>query len=286
MSATVESDSPLGAEARVLVNPFASVDQQDLAGMPPQWVHEGNTANCNVYYDPGLQGEGPLIALGVLKTCERDLATIAGWFGGITPPGLPLEVMIGLIDPSGRGQGGAYHIGCAGTQIYCDSRILPQLEIDYTRFVLAAELVEVYSDAQSRGWDCGASNGEALSRVLAAELYPTQLNGFATAAAWLDSPDRPNWVDRTDPSDTHPVSIGCGALFINFLERQLGHPLNAIVGAGAPTLSAVYAGLEGDTRGWQRFSAQLQQAFPPGAPSGLTSDDPYPLTGGQVRAQA
>jgi hypothetical protein len=32
-----------------------------------------------------------------------------------------------------------------------------------------------------------------LSRVLEAELYPAQLDGFATAAAWLDS-DRPNFV--------------------------------------------------------------------------------------------
>jgi len=102
--------------------------------------------------------------------------------------------------------------------------------------LMIAELVEVFEALQGAGWDCGASNGEGLSRILATELYPAALDGFTTATDWLDTPDRPDFVNQTDPSDTNFVSTGCAVLFLNWLHYQLGYDWTAIVGAGGPTL--------------------------------------------------
>jgi hypothetical protein len=72
---------------------------------------------------------------------------------------------------------------------------------------LIAEEVEVFSAVQNKGWNCGASNGEGLSRVLAESLYPGVLDDYSTAAAWLDTPDRPDWISNNNNTDTlgeHP----------------------------------------------------------------------------------
>jgi hypothetical protein len=49
------------------------------------------------------------------------------------------------------------------------------------------------------------------------------------------------------------------------------------VQAGAPTLSQTYSSLTGNADGWTPFRQQLDNAFPLGSPSGLTTDNPYPL---------
>ncbi len=87
----------------------------------------------------------------------------------------------------------------------------------------AAEIVEVFSAAQGGDWDCGASNGEGLSRVLATELYPAELDGYTTAADWLDG-GRPDDVNQTNPTDQDAVSNGCAVLFLNYMRYQEGHP--------------------------------------------------------------
>lgn len=93
-----------------------------------------------------------------------------------------------------------YHYGCSGTDLYCKAKLNP-IDLDYTRLALVSEAVEVFSFVVSfgrhLGWNCGHSNGEGLSRVLAGELYPARQHIDATAATWLDT-GRPNWVDRTD----------------------------------------------------------------------------------------
>jgi hypothetical protein len=144
--------------------------------------------------------------------------------------------------------------------------------------LVVAEEVEVFSALQNSGWDCAASNGEGLSRVLATELYPAALNGFASAAQWLDTADRPDFVTNNDPSDTNYVSIGCSVLFLNYMRYQLGHSWNQIVQAGGSSLAATYQTLTGNTDAFAPFAALLQQHFPIGQPSRLATDNPFPLT--------
>jgi hypothetical protein len=247
------------------------------AGFDYPVVQEGQTANFVVYYDPALGSDGQSCADGVLATCENEYAQTSAWFGGINSPTLPINVILAPLDPSGQGGGGAYHYGCAAVDLYCDVKNMPTLDIDFSRFLMEAELVEVFEAAQNVGWNCGFSNGEGLSRVLATALYPAELNGYTTAAAWLDTPDRPDWVNNTDTTDVDPVSNGCAVLFLNYLNTQLGYAWAQIVQAGAPTLAQTYTNLTGNPDGWTPFRQQLDANFPLGTPSGVTTDNPYPL---------
>ncbi len=146
--------------------------------------------------------------------------------------------------------------------------------------LVVAEEDEVFEAAVGRGWDCGASNGEGLSRVLANDMYPgVEPANFVSSPVWLDEPGRPDWVTRTEPTDRNYVSIGCSVLFLNWLRFQLGFGWDQIIGAGAPTLAQLYQNLTGRMDALQRFKTQLEANFPSGTLSGLTTDQPYPLPG-------
>ena len=224
---------------------------------------QGSTQHFTVYYDPSLGGDGATIAAGVLQTCEQDYARVSAWFGGIN-----LSSMNVIIAP---GISGAYHHGCSGTDLYCGARTGP-VDVNYTRFVLMAEVVEVFSAAQGGAWNCGASNGEGLSRVLATQLYPAEAAGFATAPKWLDG-GQPDWIDNTDSTDLNPVSTGCATLFLNWLHYELGYSWRQIVGAAAPTLAGTYANLTSRPDG---FLSLVRAKFPAGS-SGLNGDNAFPL---------
>jgi hypothetical protein len=208
----------------------------------------------------------------VLASCEGDFFTVWGYFGG-TDPG-HFNVLIGNVG------GGAYHYGCGATDLYCQSRTSP-LDGIFTEFLNIAEFVEVFSDHQGAGWNCAASNGEGLSRVLATDPYPQELAGFASGASWLDS-NRPDFVTTNDPTDRNYVSIGCSTLFLNYLRHQLRFSWNEVVQAAAPTLGQTYQKLTGQSDGFQQFSSLLQAFYPAGTPSGLATDNPFPL----IRASA
>ncbi len=236
---------------------------------------EGSTTHFSVYYDPSLGANGQAIADGVLASCENEYNILSFLFGGLTPG--PFNIIIAPLDPSGQGQGGAFHYGCGATDLYCDAKTVPSLDIDYTRMLVVAEEVEVFSDAQGIGWDCGASNGEGLSRVLATLLYPAELDGYTSAAAWLDTPDRPDFINVNEPTDTNYVSIGCSVLFLNYLHYQLDFQWQEIVQAGALTLAQTYTKLTGQPDGLTPFKALLQAFYPVGTPSGVTTDNVFPL---------
>lgn len=229
----------------------------------------GKTAHFQVYYQTGF-ANGPAIAQGVLSTCERDYNAQVAFFSGIQIPALPINILIGT------GIGGAYHYGCAAVDLYCDGDTSANPNIDLTRMLAVAEEVEVFEATQNKGWDCGASNGEGLSRVLATELYPAQLDGFSTASSWLDS-NRPDWVSKTDPTDQSAVSTGCAVLFLNYLRYQLNFSWQAIIQAAGSTLEQTYKGVTGKTGGFAPFKSLLDAHFPPGEPSNLATDNPFPL---------
>ncbi len=238
----------------------------------------GSTPHFNVYYDPALPA-GAAVADGILATCERDFGTMQWYFGGIAPPALPFNIVIAPLDPSGRGYGGAYHYGCSAVDLYLDAKTVPILDIDYTRFLLIAEAVEVFSAAQGAGWNCGASNGEGLSRVLAADTYPAQLDGYTTAGIWLDAPGRPDYVNVTDPTDRNAVSTGCAVLFLNYLRYQEDFTWPEIVAAAGATLQQTYQHLTKQADAFTPFKNLLQRFYPTGRSSGLTTDNPFPLMG-------
>ncbi|HLJ86022.1 MAG TPA: hypothetical protein VKZ53_04315 [Candidatus Angelobacter sp.] len=226
----------------------------------------GSTSHFHVYYDPSLGASGQTIADGVLASCEREYQILSAVFGGIQVGNFNI-----IIAPNIPG---AYHYGCSATDLYCDA---VGTNTDFTRFLVVAEEVEVFSAVQGKGWNCSASNGEGLSRVLSTYLYPAQLDGFASARIWLDTPGRPDFVDSNDPTDRNAVSYGCAVLFLNYMRTQLGFSWNEIVQAGAPTMSTVYTTLTRSLDGFGQFKADLQSTFPEGHPSGIVNDNPFPI---------
>ncbi len=134
----------------------------------------------------------------------------------------------------------------------------------------------MFEAAQAAGWDCGRSNGEGLSRVLATDAYPKELDGFATASVWLDS-NRDNFIDHNFNSDTNGPANGCSVLFLNWLRFQLNYSWQQIAGAAAPTLAQTYRRLTGTNDGSQQFEHLINTQFPKGTPSGLVTDNPFPL---------
>jgi hypothetical protein len=246
---------------------------EGLVGFDYPATLRSSTAHFNVYYDPSLGGNGPIIADAVLASCEWEYSTLQTYFDGVTPPGLPFNI---IIVP---GIGGAYHWGCGAVDLYCDGDTSATPDVNHTRMLVVAEEVEVFSAAQGRGWDCGASNGEGLSRVLATQLYAAELDGFESASTWLNTAGRPDYVTINDPTDRSYVSTGCSVLFLNFLRHQLRFSWEEIVRAAAPTLEQTYTTLTGRSDGLTRFKSLLQAYYPEGTPVALSTDNVFPLPG-------
>jgi hypothetical protein len=153
-----------------------------LVGLGP-YTQRGTTANFTVYYDNSLGTQGQNMADAVLANCEWDLFKLRGWFGEVAAG--PFTV---YIDP---GSFGAYHANCAATELHLAA--FAGTDGNLENMLNVAEADEVMMNNQGAGWNCGASAGEGLSRVLATQRYPASLDGFASAASWLNS-SRPDWV--------------------------------------------------------------------------------------------
>ena len=102
------------------------------------------------------------LAQAILQNCERDYMTLQQVFGGLTPQRMPFVVQIT------GGATGASHSSCMGTDIAVGGKSGP--DVDFIRSLLVAEADEVFMANFGHGWDCGASNGEGLSRVVANDI--------------------------------------------------------------------------------------------------------------------
>jgi hypothetical protein len=253
----------------VLRHPHEAVTAETIhrAHHGAAFVPAGTTEHFSVEYQRHLGYSGQVLAQGVLRDCEADFAQLTEWFGGVVPQHLPFRVSIV------RGSFGAFHESCGDTHVHCSAFDGHNAEL--VEMVNMAEAVEVFS-ARNAGWDCGGSTGEGLSRVLATELHPTQLDGFATAGDWLNS-RRENFVDHNAPTDLDPVSTGCAVLFLNYLHHQLGHPWATIVAHGRPTLAETYHALENKNDGWEQFSTLVAARYPPGKHAAVTTDNVFPI---------
>jgi hypothetical protein len=163
--------------------------------------------------DPDLGADGRAIANSLFQTCEQDFFTLQTFFGGIVPNSMPFHVIIT------SGSQGASHPGCAATTLSIGANSGP---IAFMRSLVIAEESEVFQANFGAGWNCGFSNGEGLSRVLANHMVPNaEPLGFVASRIRLDSPAnitggfREDWVNRMDQTDTNYFSIGCSVLFLN-----------------------------------------------------------------------
>lgn len=233
--------------------------------------------HINISYLPGVGQFGPEIAAACVHNGEQDWAAMSALFG-VTAPNF--NIIIAPLSKFLDGSGGAFHSRCDSADIYCDAVVVPRLQPLVTCAFAVAEMIEVCEAAQGGGWDCGATNGEGLSRVLATGLrYPTYRgvldNQFAVAHNWLDS-FRPDYVNQNLQSDTDPLSNGCAVLFLNYLHDKLGYSWQRICQSPAPDLAGTYQRLTGDANDpFPQFKSLLDSMYPPGRPCNLTTDNPW-----------
>jgi hypothetical protein len=237
---------------------------------PSQFVGTTPDGNVTVYYDPSLGQAGSDLAQQIFALVDITYADCQAFFD---VPGQPVNVIIAAVNGATDGTGGAYHYGCnfnPGDDLYCDAAFgNPEL----TNGLIAAELTESFMGAQNQGWDCGGSNGEALSRFLAELLSggpDGALTAFATGPAW-DQDGRPDWIDATEPTDQNPVSIGCGLVYLYWMLSK-GFTAAQITQAGCSdgTLASNYTALTGATTAWADFMAAVNGLSGP-----ITSDNPW-----------
>jgi hypothetical protein len=226
----------------------------------------------SVWVDPVLGQPGLDLAGQVLAALDPLMGQIDAWFGLC---GMGGNVVVAALDGALDGSTGAYHYGCSfgsgqegGGDWYVDyDADVPELVVG----LAVAEIVESYMGLQSKGWDCGGSGGEALSRVLA-EHASGGPDGALLAYASGPSYDGTDWISQDQGTDGDYPSIGCGVLYLYWM-LAMGYALDEIVQAGCPdgTLASNYAavtGLDASTA-FPNFTAALAAA------GGPTSDNPF-----------
>ena len=228
------------------------------------------TADVTLYCDPQLGPQGADLANQVKGTVEQTYVNCRNYFG---IAGQQVNVIIAPLNNETDGGAGAYHYGCSfnpGGDLYIDAAFGNPV---MTTGLIVAELTESFMGAQDKGWDCGGSNGEALSRFLA-ELEsggPTgALAAFATGPAWYGA-GHPNWIDSTESTDQDAIATGCGVVYLYWMMSK-GHTAVQIAQAACPdgSLASNYTALTGGTNAWHDFSAAIA-----GLTGGITSDNPW-----------
>lgn len=255
--------------------PFAlAASKSKLAGE----TQVGSTPHVVVFSDGSADGNAA--ARAVLAAFEADFAAITAWFGGIQlPPGhpgddqttprtaLPIHV---AMDPQA---GGAYHFGCDGTDVYVE----PQPQV--VTGLVVAEVVEIFEAAINNGWNCGQTNGESLSRVLAVERNSGLASLTAqTAQTWWAN-GHADYVTTNNATDTNQDANGCGSLFVYYLHSQLGYSYEKIATTGGASLGACYQGLSGKApaQGFSDFVARLATIASGGQLTLPASGNPFPI---------
>jgi len=239
-------------------------------GVRRQFSPVGQTANVQVLVDPSLGSAGLMLAQRCLSVVEDDYQWLQALFGVTLPQA---TMVVEALSQAHDGTGGAYHNTCADAVCHCDADLVHADGQQRTSALFIAELSEVGQAVQGAGWDCGATNGEGLSRVHAEARYPGALDDFESASAWLDG-GRPNWVDANEGTDTDYVSNGCAVLCINWLQF-IGYTLTQITQAGGTSLASTYHNLSGKTTAWADFTSAASAKWPPGRSSGVTTDNPW-----------
>ncbi|HEX9039250.1 MAG TPA: hypothetical protein VF808_19880 [Ktedonobacterales bacterium] len=278
--------APSGSGPRAHVLAFrgrGSVSFSDLTVARGQLVFRGQTevgrtADMIVYSDGSANGNAT--AQAILSSAESDFQATQAWFGGISLPAgqqgddqttprtaTPCQV---LMDSQA---GGAYHFGCNATDLYCEPD--PTLGSGF----MVAELVEVFEAAINNGWQCGQTNGEALSRVLATERN-TNLSQLQvqTGQAWWSNGAK-DYVTSNSATDQDENSNGCGPLFLYYLHSQLGYDWRTITTTGGSTLGETYQRLTGNgpAQGFQDFLSRLSTLDSGNGLQLPSSGNPFPI---------
>lgn len=247
-------------------------------------IDVGETAHFFIRYDQTIGAHAAARAQAVLATCESDLAKVAYYLpysmgGGGDPYISDHRIVVQVVDLiDNRGGANNSHTGSVHPfhtiKIGAINSSGGEISDDFARFLFIAELAEVLMLAY--GWNPGVSSGEALSRVMAEQLYPAQASTVVNA--WFSDPARRyTYIVQDEFSDKNFVTFGIGILYINYLRSQLGYSLRDICGSGGVTLLDRYRNLTGhpDEDGAAPFQTLLNKHFPAG--TSLPTNNPFPL---------
>jgi hypothetical protein len=259
------------SQLRVLVPTGQTIRRPHAVGTKFDYpaTEVGISGNVTVYYDPALGDAGLGIARQLLSDATTPYDDMQAFFA---TAGAKVDVVIAPLSSAHDGSGGAYHYGCdftSGGVLYLDAafaaKVVDPLSLEIALYV--AELSECFMGAQNRGWGCGSSNGEGLSRFCAENETTLQtLQQYYTAPAWAQA-GFPDWVSKTEQTDSDAVSTGCAVAYLYWM-RSLGQSVTQIAGAGGATLAANYQTLTGKTTAY----ADLRNAL---VGVNVTSDNPF-----------
>lgn len=229
----------------------------------------GVTGNVAVAYDPSLGVPGRTIAQQLLTNAAKPYDDLQAAFA---TAGGQVEVIVAPLSGANDGSGGAYHYGCdftSGGTLYLDAAfaatVVDPLQLQIALYV--AELSECFMGAQNRGWNCGSSNGEGLSRFSAEmETSLQTLQQYYSAPAWAQA-GFPDWVSKTEPTDADAVSTGCAVAYLYWMRHQ-GYAGGQIAGGGGATLADNYKTLTGKTTAYRDLYNAVANLT-------VTTDDPF-----------
>jgi hypothetical protein len=248
----------------------------------------GVTTHYKFSYDDSLAGPSgpePARTNAVIAACENDYNLMSGWFGGgINVTGMTVQV-------TAQSNGASWNGSATSSTIQLKAQGASfSNNPAYLRYLIIAEVTEIFMMAQNKGWFQGSnegSKGEGLSRFLSGQFLAE--NGFlgvgidadyAVADLWLNSP-RQDYVNNAPDDNGYNAINGCTTLFIYYLFHQLGFSINQIVAAAGATLAGVYKNLTGDPADpFPLFKQLLDARFPSQTSSavpGPNFDDPWPL---------
>ena len=144
---------------------------------------------------------------------------------------------------------------------------------------MAGEVVELFEAAINNGWDCGHTNGEALSRVLAVERNANLASvPVPTEQSWWRNGHQ-DYVNDNGATDQNDDANGCGALFLYYLHTQLGFSWTQIATTGGSSLGDTYQKLTGKDpqTGYQDFLGRLATIAQGGQLNVPSSGNPFPI---------
>ena len=239
----------------------------------------GQTSHFVVYSDGTTEGD--MAAHSVLAACEADFAAVQVWFGGIDLPrgqdgndqasvrtARSIHV---LMDPNA---GGAYHYSCSSANLYVEPTPANQAAA-----LVSGEVVELFEAAINNGWDCGHTNGEALSRVLAIERDANLASVTAPVELRWWRNGHHDYVNENSATDQNEDANGCGALFLYYLHSQLSFSWTQIITTGGASLGDTYQKLTGKDpkTGFQDFLKRLATRASGGQLNIPSSGNPFPI---------
>ncbi len=215
------------------------------------WVG-ADGGGVTVYFEPSTGAAGLTVAQNILPRMDALMSYCDSVFGVQGKSGNVIICASPFAQPGSPpptdGTGGAYHWGCGfgagqsggGSDWYEDVAFGNP---DLTFGLVMAEVCESYMGLQGRGWNCGGSGGEGLSRFLA-EVVTGGPNGamspFSSGTSW----DGTDWISRDQGTDQDYPSIACSVLYCWWMISK-GFTPAQLIQAGEPdeTLASNYAAL-------------------------------------------